>query len=785
MQYKPAKILRMDKAGHPMDFPRSDRMTAELSATADYAQQTAEIAWHNLRTFQEAAGGFAAQWADFLQAGLTLPAADGDLPAYLTDAFQRGILFTDILRRRGNNFLAIEKAGPESMLAYDHEVILSGRDLPRPSNYSLVKIRPEPGVVVHDDTRPYVIIDPRAGHGSGIGGFKSESEVGVAIRAGHPVYFVIFSQHPVPGQTLADVCSCEAEFIREVRRRHPHSPKPVVVGNCQGGWASMLLAATNPDLTGPVVANGAPLSYWSGVRGKNPMRYTGGIAGGITPALMLADLGNGEFDGANLVLNFEALNPGNTWWKKYYDVFAKTDQVAPEFLRFEQWWSAFYFMTGEEIRWIVENLFIGNRFARGGVYLDSGMHADLRNIRAPIVLFASHGDNITPVPQAVSWIADVYKNVREIQAHGQRIVYTVHDSVGHLGIFVSSSVAKKEHQEIGSTLKVIEALAPGLYEMKIIDVTGEGHARRYAVDFEERQIKDLAAFDDDRHDEAPFAAVAKLSELVEAGYRLFARPWMQAIGNEAMARLIRDANPVRLRRTLTSDLNPLVAAAAVPAEQVRADRKPADPDNPYLALEHKAAALVEGAWNLFRTWRDGMVESLFYTLYTSPAARALAEGGRKRISDGAPEDLRTINDVSKALESAALGGYPNGLVRILILLARSRRSVRRDRLERSNEVLSSREPFNHLSEVVKNRIIRQQSLIIEFEPELALATLPKLLPSPADRMMALEQAAYVLGPEEEMSDTTREMLDSIRGVLGVLIDTRLKAVTRDSELRTD
>ena len=83
--------------------------------------------------------------------------------------------------------------------------------------------------------------------GAGIGGFKPDSQVGVALRGGHPVYFVVFRQHPEPGQTLADVMRAEAEFLREISRRHPDAPNPIVVGNCQGGWATLVLAAANPD----------------------------------------------------------------------------------------------------------------------------------------------------------------------------------------------------------------------------------------------------------------------------------------------------------------------------------------------------------------------------------------------------------------------------------------------------------------------------------------------------------------------------------------------------------
>ncbi|HQR52344.1 MAG TPA: DUF3141 domain-containing protein [Burkholderiales bacterium] len=196
------------------------------------------------------------------------------------------MLFVDCLRRRGDLFIRHEEVGAQPVLAFDFETIVDGGTLACPVNYSLVRITPPAGTLQRETGRPYIIIDPRAGHGSGIGGFKDESEVGCALRGGHPVYFAVFSRHPKPGQTLAGVCAAEAEFVREVRRRHPHSPKPVIIGNCQGGWATLLLATTNPDITGPIVANGAPLSYWAGQSGKFPMRYLGGLYGGLLPALI-------------------------------------------------------------------------------------------------------------------------------------------------------------------------------------------------------------------------------------------------------------------------------------------------------------------------------------------------------------------------------------------------------------------------------------------------------------------------------------------------------------------
>jgi pimeloyl-ACP methyl ester carboxylesterase len=745
------------------------RFSAGAHSLGDYASDVGSTSTLHAKSVQEKADSLGRRQAAFAEAVREelAGAKPEDFPQYLVDFWQRWALFMDVLRRRGNDFVQNESRGSAPVLVYDYDMIIDGTTLDRPVNYSLVAIHPPKGVNVRQDGRPYIIVDPRAGHGSGIGGFKNESEVGVALHAGHPVYFCIFTTHPTPTQTLADITRAEASFVREVRSRHPNSPKPVVIGNCQGGWAAMLLAASNPDLTGPVVVNGAPLSYWAGKRGKNPMRYTGGLVGGVTPALLMADLGNGRFDGANLVLNFENLNPGNSLWQKYYDVFADVEGQADRYLEFERWWSGFYYMNEAEIRWIIENLFIGNRLGHGGAQLDSRLHVDLRNVRAPIIVFASHGDNITPPQQALNWIADLYASTQELKARGQRIVYTIHDKVGHLGIFVSSAIAKKEHREIVSTLKAIEAMAPGLYEMKIDDVIGEGIGQRYAISFEERSIEDLLALDDERIDERPFAAVSRLSRLGAEMYSLTLQPFVRAMSNEATARLLADTQPLRMQRYLVSDHNPFLAWIPPLADLTRANRVAGGKDNPFYRLENKGAELVTDWFNLGRDMRDAAAEILFFQMYSSPLMRELAAAEPPRVSEVSGTDLRSVAAVSMALEAIDQGGYPEAVIRMLILLAHARKSVRRDRLERSNEMLSTHEPFAALGSASRARIIHQQGLIVEFEPGMALATLPLLLPDKADRRRAIKQCEFVVGSREEMNEETREMFDRIRTALDV------------------
>src|SRR6476646_11452810 len=102
--------------------------------------------------------------------------------------------------------------------------------------------------------------------------------------------------------------------------------------------------------------------------------------------------------------------------------------------------------------------------AAGRIQTPDGETIDLRNIRSPIVVFCSKGDNVTPPQQALGWILDLYDSIDDIRANGQTIVYTIHETVGHLGIFVSGGVAKKEHGEFSSNIDLIDTLPPGLYE---------------------------------------------------------------------------------------------------------------------------------------------------------------------------------------------------------------------------------------------------------------------------------------------------------------------------------
>ena len=701
---------------------------------------------------------------------------------YAVDAAQRSVLFWDTIRERGNAFVEHASAGLPPLLHFDYEMVVDGRKLGRPVNYALVRIVPPEGVDVDPTRRPYVIIDPRAGHGPGIGGFKDDSQVGVALRDGHPVYFVIFFRDPEPGQTLLDVCEAEKQFVHKVRELHPHSAKPAIVGNCQGGWAAMMLAAADPDDTGPIVINGAPMSYWGGAwqegEGDNPMRYAGGMLGGTWLASFVSDLGDGVFDGAYLVENFENLHPANTFWDKYYHLYANIDTEPPRFLEFERWWGGFYLMNREEIEWITRNLFVGNKLWKGETRASDGAMFDLRNIKAPIILFASMGDNITPPQQAFNWVADVYGSTDEIKSRGQVIVGLMHESVGHLGIFVSGKVAKKEHRQIVSVLKSIETLRPGLYAMSIRELETDGEDVSYEVEFSERQLEDVVARLNrfDRADEKPFEAVATISEFNQRAYELFAQPLVQATSSESAAKMRRQFHPLRVQRWALSDLNPWLGWLGPTAKAVKAQRRTAAKDNAAFKIEKAASRAISASLDYYRSVRDAASEAAFFQTYGNVFSLFATDDRKAGKETTNPiVEPRELPFVKEALASIAEGGYAEALSRVACLLARKGEPLLLSRLQLKQELMSDYGDLLPAMPADQWRRVRgEQEIIVRYEPERALATLPKLLADRADRQKLVTLVQRLLADERvqrtKPSSEQVAMIEHIGGVLGVDAD---------------
>jgi len=686
---------------------------------------------------------------------------------YLLDAMQRSVLYTDIMRKRGNVYLEHVSAGQPPVLTFDYEIIMDGRDMERPTNFKLARILPPEGVTIDPDLRPVIIIDPRAGHGPGIGGSKRESEIGMAMNAGNPVYFILFDPDPVPGQTIPDVERTEIAFIEEVARRHPRSRKPSVTGNCQAGWALAMLSADRPGTTGPIVFNGSPLSYWAGIEGKDVMRYLGGLLGGVWLNSFMGDLNNGVFDGANLVMNFENLNITNTLWSKQYNVWSKVDTEEKRYLDFEKWWNGYFNMTKEEIHFIVNNLFVGNKLEKGGVRLNEDKLVDLRDIKDPVVIFCSNGDDITPPQQALNWIVQTWGTLDEIRNCQQVIVYMLHENIGHLGIFVSGKVARREHKEIIGSYDMIEYLPPGLYEMVIEDGDPlKVPAKDLLVRFEAREIEDILALDDGMTDEEEqFPLVAAVSDRNDQLYNTFFSPWVKLFANPFSAELLKQLHPLRITRYGISDLNPFVFPVSMWAPYVKENRRPVSDENFFVKVEKSMSSFIETGLNNISSMQAFMSETIFQTVYDQtswlnwyyPEAKPARETPQEMIARRRERKAREKKDRDRWMAAMEKGGFVEGLIRIIVAISSADRILDREEFIKIQQITRTHERLKDIEIAEFRKIAKEQARIFQTDMDRAIETLPVLLPTQKDRedVFKICEAVFADNP---MADETRDMM---------------------------
>jgi hypothetical protein len=539
-------------------------------------------------------------------------------------------------------------------------------------------------------------------------------------------------------------------------------------------------------LFGPLIIAGAPLSYWAGVRGKYPMRYSGGLLGGSWLTALTSDLGGGKFDGAWLVQNFENMNPSNTLWTKQYNVYSKVDTEADRYLEFERWWGGHVNLNAEEIQFIVDELFVGNNLAAGRIKTSDGHVVDLRRITSPIVVFCSKGDNITPPQQALGWILDLYSDVDEIRAYGQTIVYTVHETVGHLGIFVSGGVAKKEHSEFSSNIDLIDVLPPGLYEAtfeaKSADTAHpELAGGKWIMRCEQRSLDDIRAMGGNTaEDERRFATAARASEINLANYRNFVQPWIRATVTPQLAEWMRKLHPLRVSYEVFGGDNVAMKAVAEAADNAREHRKPAKENNPFLTFQETVSKNIVGVLDKWRDTQEALSERLFLGIYGSPVLQAAV--GIKPDAEVSPKPEmspehrgRLETRIAELKSQIGSGGLRECVIRGLLYVGMARGMADERSLEALRRVRGG-DAGSRLTLAQFKTIVREQFFMLLLEPEASLAAIPKLLPaSEAERRAGLDAIRGVLSASGKISGETARRFDRVTQLFGLTAEPQAKA----------
>jgi len=223
-------------------------------------------------------------------------------------------------------------------------------------------------------------------------------------------------------------------------------------------------------------------------------------------------------------------------------------------------------------------------------------------------------------------------------------------------------------------------------------------------------------------------------------------------------------HPLRWQRWAVSDLNPLLWPLPALAAAVKAGRKAAPPDNPYLRFEKAVSDTITGGLDLYRDLRDATMEALFFQVY----GPAVVMGVLPESISAAGEmgkDPRELVLVQDALAAIGKGGYPEAVALIGALIGRGAGRIPLARLELVEHLIRNDEVLSRLPADAVRRIKAEQAVVAELEPERGLQSLPKLLADPEDRRRALavldEAVAVVkVTPEQQV------MVDRVRGALG-------------------
>lgn len=255
----------------------------------------------------------------------------------------------------------------------------------------------------------------------------------------------------------------------------------------------------------------------------------------------------------------------------------------------------------------------------------------------------------------------------------------------------------------------------------------------------ERQPNARALGGNDAEDKRRFAAAAKVSEINLALYRTCLQPYVRAMLSPPVSELIEKLHPLRLPYETLSDDNPLMAP--VMADEVRKNRAPAAPDNPFIAVQESASRQIVAALDAWRDMRDAMSESLFLTVYGSPLLQAgfgidPADTRRPRLSGTNPLYNEMANArIAEIRAKIGKGGVREATVRALIYIAMPRAAVderafhaiRRLRTRHLDGKGSALPGLTTLSLAEFKTLVREQSFMLVVDQKAAVAAIPGLL----------------------------------------------------------
>jgi hypothetical protein len=235
-------------------------------------------------------------------------------------------------------------------------------------------------------------------------------------------------------------------------------------------------------------------------------------------------------------------------------------------------------------------------------------------------------------------------------------------------------------------------------------------------------------------DDLAFATVARVSEITQGAYSTLMRPAVRAMVTETSAELMRRSHPNRLRFAMFADENPFMRPIADWAEAVRANRRAATPDNPFLAFEHMMSDMITSGLEMWGKARDAATETFFFNTYGSPILQAMV-GLRADETSVSRRIGRDVAREAAAKQAAVLleqridqGGLIEAAVRALLYVRLPEAKVDERGFAALKQISVELPAAKRVGFARFKEIVKEQYLILLLDAERAIVALPKLLP---------------------------------------------------------
>jgi protein-disulfide isomerase-like protein with CxxC motif len=310
---------------------------------------------------------------------------------------------------------------------------------------------------------------------------------------------------------------------------------------------------------------------------------------------------------------------------------------------------------------------------------------------------------------------------------------------------------------------------------------------------EMRTLDDIRALGgNDAEDERRFATAARVSEINLALYRAFVEPAVQAVTSSPVAEWMQRMHPLRLQYGIFSNTNPFMAMVTTMAEHVRKDRKPVAAGNPFIAMQEYASHQIVAALDSCREMSEALAERTFLAIYGSPVLQAAVGIDqshklplRKASKNLIQQDLLQKRSAELKARIPA-GGLREAMMRAMLYVGMARAAVDERGFEAVRRIRKSNAD---MPLAAFKALVREQFNILLLDTEAALAGIPAMLPSDAEkRLKAFTLIKTALGARgETTAEDTRRMAEVARlfGVdaEGGTTPTPLRQIRREPQAR--